>query len=221
MTIDDLDGRMQRLLGETRAELELIIPATKNPWINEQSHLQPSCARAAKSLAEEWGPAPVSTSTKAKHALWPRLGNIDVSFSWPDAPPTHVELKCESDKGKHALCACAWDAVKLAFTQLVGGAGTGYLIAGLPTAEWDAGQRGTRLFTQRTWDILELRQGFLDWWQKWEKEDYWPRRVPQRLSTTPIALVEIDVKGVAWQLRLARVDAPDVWADWPSTLAAG
>jgi hypothetical protein len=148
---------------------------------------------------------------------WVGLGGVDVVFRWPDTKPAFVELKCGAKSD--TLGPCAWDALKLASGISNGNAGTGYLLAALPTALWDASTLGRELFTTRGWSTLELRNSFSSWWPFWEKDGHIPGRVAESLATIEIETFPLAVGGTAWQLRLSRVEPRGSRRlQWESTL---
>ena len=96
-----------------------------------------------------------------------------------------------------------------------------YLLAATTATAWDQQYRGTELFDRTTTDTLDLRERFIDWWRKWERESYQPPSVvPSRFASRPVCRVRFQVAQVPWELRLAALSLDgDEQIAWPTTLA--
>lgn len=91
---------------------------------------QLSCLAAARALAAEQASVgvdlQVATNLRLQSDDWPRLGAVDIALTADDRT-TAVALKAGS--GRHALIACAWDAVKLSFALQLDMMSSAYLLA--------------------------------------------------------------------------------------------
>lgn len=200
-----LDELMTALADETARELSQRARARGLSCVNERDHLQPACAAASRTLAPGWRPpALMSTSLRPRSEWWPRLGAIDVALTFPDELPVALELKCGG--GRDALGPCAWDALKLAFLLQSDAVSAGYLLAAMPTSDWQAAIRGAELFETGAIETLALRDRFLDWWRQWERlGDPQPIEVPRRFRTRTVAAAPVELVGPVWELRIAEV----------------
>ena len=115
----DFDDLLTELARETASAVGNLATARRVTWLNERDHLQPSCAHAARNIAQaSEAPLEATTSLRIISPLWPRLGRVDLAFVSGAAKPVVVELKCGARRD--ALAACAWDALKLAFVLRLG-----------------------------------------------------------------------------------------------------
>ena len=184
---------------------------------NEKGYLQPSCLAAARRLAIEMVSRgidmQVSTSLWIRSDDWLRLGPVDIALT-ADGRITAVELKAGS--GRHALTACAWDAVKLAYALQLDMVSSAYLLALAPTDDWPIA-RGSEFFATATIETAPLRDTFADGWKRWERDGY-PAgtRVPSRLDTRAVCSVPIVIEGRSWEIRVAAIHRhdPPEWIDW-------
>jgi ADP-ribosylglycohydrolase len=215
-----IEERVHAVAVETAAELERHCAELGLATANEQKQLQPCCTRVTKRLVGGWTPTPALTPKTFGNSLgWVGLGPVDVVLRWPDQSPTFIELKCGATKD--TLGPCSWDALKLASGVLAGTAGTGYLLAGLPRALWDAEILGHQLFNTRDWTASELRESFLAWWRHWEKETtpHIPGRVAESFATVAVGSFPVEIGALMWELRLARVEpSSSGWVQWQSTI---
>jgi hypothetical protein len=216
---DVIEARICEFARSSAAELERYCAQLGIAAANEQKHLQPSCSRVAAQLAAEWIPLPLlAPKTFGDKLQWVGLGSVDVVFRWTEMPDTFVELKCGATPS--ALGPCSWDALKLAAGILAGNAGSGYLLAGVPTVLWEGKTLGWELFTTREWRTDALRESFFSWWAFWEKDGHVPARVPEALATFEIEAFPLTIAGNDWQLRLSRVEPRgSAWLQWQPTLA--
>jgi len=104
---------------------------------NERDYLQPSCLDAARALAVESVSRgidlQVRTNLRMRSDDWPRSGAVDIALT-ADQKTTAVDLKAGT--GRHALVACAWDAVKLSFALQLDLVSSAYVLALAPTDDW-------------------------------------------------------------------------------------
>lgn len=217
---DAVDSFLSAVAKATARELECAAAAMGLAKINEQRHLQPAAASAARRLAESSEPAPmVSTQYKLSFPEWPRLGGVDLTLQWEGQLPVLVELKCGA--GNDALGPCVWDAAKLAFASQRGTAAAGYLLAGAPTSSWNKPIRGCEFFGSNVWEIKALRSQYADWWKHWEKcGDPQPTQLPLTFSAIEITTVPLLIAETQWELRLTRLATrSDGWLEWPKLLS--
>lgn len=174
--------------------------------VNERDHLQPSCALAARALAETWKPAPVvSTAVPLTCPAWPRVGRFDIAFIVGDQRPVVVELKCGT--GRDAIAACAWDVLKVAFALQAGVISAGYLLAATTSAEWARRTRGSELFDTGSIDARVLREHYVDRWTFWERDGYPAATiVPASLATRAVCQTPVRIGAELWELRVASVE---------------
>jgi hypothetical protein len=200
-----------RTLDETAAERQA---AT----INERDVLHPICLSVARTIGKREA-MEVSTTVRLESETWPRLGAVDIGFLVSGEPPLLVELK--AGVGRHALVACAWDALKLAFALQIGRASDAYLLAAAPAGDW-ASARGSEFFSTRAFESEALREDYADGWKTWERDGY-PAgsRVPARLATRALSRRRFLVGETPWELRLSavHVEQPLAWIEWAPLLA--
>ena len=181
--------------------------------LSEQFHLQPATNLVVERLAPTWDPAPSLVGKKFGEKLgWIGLGHVDNVFHWGDGTRTFLELKCGQD-----MSACVWDSVKLASGLLNGNARAGYLLAGAPTSCWRKPVRGAELFRSAIWRTagVDVRDAYLDWWRRWEAEMHIPGRVAASFQTFALGSFSFEIDGIAWELRLARVEPMgSSWIEW-------
>lgn len=219
MTVSDrvmLDARLAELAEATAREVEAYCAAAGVSTANEQKHLDPCCKATAKALAGTWEPAPVfSTNAFGDTLGWIGLGNVDIVVVWDETPQTFLELKCGFDKD--ALGPCAWDVVKLAAGLLNGNAGTGYMLAGAPAAQWEKPILGAELFETHEWRASDIRETYRSWFRFWEKDGHCPGRVAAAFRTVHIGSFGMEIAATRWELRLARVEPIGIeWLKWES-----
>lgn len=210
---------LAELANETARELTRRVATEQLHRINERDHLQPCCSSVARAIAARWvPPATVSTSFRFRSPLWPRLGQVDVALLRGSEPPIAIELKCGG--GRDALGPCAWDVLKLALALQSRLVSAGYLVAATTAADWESGHRGSELFGTATFEALELRERFLNWWRQWERlGDPLPLEVPRRFATRAICRAPFAVGGTRWEARVAAISVTeDERIAWPSTL---
>ena len=184
---------------------------------NERDYLQPSCLDAARALAVESVSRgidlQVRTNLRMRSNDWPRLGAVDIALT-ADEKTTAVELKAGT--GRHALVACAWDAVKLSFALQLDLVSSAYVLALAPTDDW-ADARGGEFFGTATFETAPLRDKFADGWKLWERDGYPAgRRVPSSFATQAVCRVPIRIAGRGWEIRAAAVhrNDPAEWIEW-------
>lgn len=91
----DFDDLLTELARETASAVGNLATARRVTWLNERDHLQPSCAHAARNIAQaSEAPLEATTSLRIISPLWPRLGRVDLAFVSGAAKPVVVELKC-------------------------------------------------------------------------------------------------------------------------------
>lgn len=203
----------------TARTLDKIAAERQAAKINERDYLHPACLSAAREIVSRREATEVSTTVRLESEIWPRLGAVDIGFLISAEPPVLVELK--AGVGRHALVACAWDALKLAFALQTGRASDAYLLAAAPVADW-AHARGSEFFATRTFESEALRETFADGWKTWERDGY-PAgsRVPARFATRALSRTQFIVGAAPWELRLSavHVEQPSAWIEWAPLLA--
>jgi len=217
-----LDLWLTELATEAAAELARRAARDTLSGVNERDHLQPSCTSAARAIARTWTPLPqVSTSFGFSSPMWPRVGRVDIALLLQDEKPIAVELKCGT--GRDALGPCAWDALKLAFGLQAEEISAGYLLTATTTSDWAKQFRGAELFeTTTVVDTERLRERFIDWWRRWERDGYpAATSVPKEFATRAICRVPFVIDRVQWEVRVAALHVHGTYQiPWPSTLAA-
>jgi|tagenome__1003787_1003787.scaffolds.fasta_scaffold20960996_2 hypothetical protein len=183
--------------------------------VNEQRHLAPSFRDVLTDAVEG---SPYRTARAGERKLgdrpeWLGVGDVDRLVAGPGGP-AWVELKCGSDH--EALCACAWDAPKMALAVSVGRAAHAYLLAATTSEQWRRGIRGAEFFGERRIErTVENRERFADWWAHWEKRDPLPIRLPAVYATELVAHERFEVATTEYELRLTRVEVVgDERYDW-------
>lgn len=207
------DARLSELAREVARELPGTYAKKARKNLSEQFHLQPTTNRVVERLAATWHPTPSLVGKTFGDKLgWIGLGHVDTVFSWADGTRLFLELKCGTD-----LSACAWDAVKLASGVLNGNAFAGYMLAGSPSSLWRKPIPGAELFERGKWHTTGVRDAHLKWWRFWqgEKTPHIPGRVAASFETVQLGLFPFAIDGVAWELRLVRVEpsGPN-WLNW-------
>lgn len=174
--------------------------------VNEQSHLAPAYRRV---LADAVKDTRYRTALPNERKLgdrpeWLDVGDVDALVAGPDGA-AWVELKCGTSH--ETLCACAWDAPKMALALRVGRTRCAYLLAGTTTEHWRDRIRGAELFGEyREEDTKDNRRRFADWWRHWERRpDPLPVCLPARYATELLVTEPFRVAGTEYELRLARV----------------
>lgn len=109
--------------------------------LNERDHLDPVVKRVLPQhvLYTGGNEMRVSKARKAKCEEWPKLGNIDYVL---ESGATVVGLELKAGADKHALAACAWDAVKLGFLLERSDICAGFLLAITTSKLWCTPIRG-------------------------------------------------------------------------------
>lgn len=147
--MSDLDALCIELTERTAARLEAEGRVNGWPRINERITLQPACAAEAGELAVRSGrqvaPAP---SHRIELVYW-QPGFVDVPLVIEGSQRVMLELKC--GEGRDALGSCAWDAAKCASALRDGAVDAAYLLAGVPTTNWEKPIRGADFFSTREW----------------------------------------------------------------------
>jgi hypothetical protein len=150
-----------------------------------------------------------TTRQSAMLDQWPGVGSLDIAVD-VSSGPVWVELKWA--KEADTLHNCTWDAAKLARAVRDRKASYGYLLAGAPVSEWDQELRCSGLFGVSTHLEDSIVSGYGEkWWPRFAKESQaaYPRLLPCPIITVPVGRVVVrSPKGVDWQVRLARVEAP-------------
>jgi hypothetical protein len=189
--------------------------------ITERDDLQPVATQALKEfVAGQADPVQVRTAVHLNYAdYWSCLGPVDIVLS-DQQEATFLELKCGSDM--NTLGPCAWDVLKCALALRQGDASDAYLLAATTQALWRRPIRGAEFFmAAHEWTVTELKNAFEDWWRKWEKEGYAPRRVPAYCATELVTAAPFQIGTSQWELRLARVWTNVVnWHEWQSFAAS-
>jgi len=199
------DPALAHIVNSTAGKLQALARERGLKSVNERDHLQPCCAAAARDVGAAWRPRfAASTQVKVELDPWPRLGNIDVALTMPDNQPVFLELKC--GHGSDALGQCVWDTAKLALTLQCGEGGSGFLLAGAPTADWQRPVRGAEFFEDGHHEASLLRVLYGDWWRHWEHhDDPQPSELPDSWWTEHVYTARLKVGETPWQLRLAQV----------------
>jgi hypothetical protein len=185
--------------------------------VNEQAHLQPCCENSARGLADERALDPTAKKELICDA-WPRIGAVDIALTQPDGSRVVLELKCGA--GRDALGPCVWDVAKCALAIEDEQASAAYLLAGTCVSGWNEAIRGAEFFTSATWQMVDLRQRYADWWRQWERlGDPMPNRLPSRIRTEGLGRFPFTVDHSPWELRLARVEPMSGgWFEWAPLL---
>jgi hypothetical protein len=183
--------------------------------IKETAQLQPTFKHALTELAMKARPRP-AVSPRPAHGLkreWPRLGNFDISLAWGGVE-VFGELKCGEDEV--TLSACGWDAAKSAFCLRHRVGAAMLLVAAAPSAAWSARGAGVELFSDREWDMHDIRARYATGFRKWERDGYKPTYVFRRFRTRYVGHTErFDVGASPWSIGIARVEpVDDERLDW-------
>lgn len=183
---------------------------------NEQRHLAPGYRTVLTDAVKgtRFRTALPGERTLGDRPEWRDVGDVDALVAGPGGA-AWVELKCGASE--ETLCACAWDAPKMALALRVERAACAYLLAGATTEHWSAPIRGAELFGDyREEDAEANRRRFADWWRHWERRpDPLPVRLPARYATELIAMEPFRVADTDYELRLARVTVVgDEGYDW-------
>lgn len=174
------------------------------------SIIEPDLQREFRKALEEVAaasPSRPSVSPTLSHGLkehWPRLGLFDVSLAWTPGPTVFGELKCASDED--TLMACGWDAAKCAFCLRHGVGQAMLLVAAAPAELWRADCLGLELFRDDEWEMVDIRTRYAKGFRKFERDGYWPLKVPSRFSTVFISRCEFEISGREWEIGVARVE---------------
>jgi hypothetical protein len=214
------DQELRALAREVAAMLPRVYAEKGKRNLSEMHHLQPATNDVAARLAATWNPPATLVGKQFGPNLgWVGLGHVDTVLHWPDGPQTFLELKCDWD-----LCACVWDAVKLAAGVLNGNADAGYMLAGAPARMWNKSTPGAELFASGRWETMgaEVRGRYRKWWWNWQEEvvdhrsnRHIPGAVAAIFETVPLGTFPFVIGGASWELRLARVDPNgSEWSIW-------
>lgn len=202
----DIERLLMGAVKPTALAVQRTAAAKKLSKVNERDHLAPAFRDVLKAATAQ---PPFRTALPGERQLgdrpeWPDVGDVDALVAGPGGP-AWVELKCRSDA--EALCACAWDAPKVALALRVGRASCGYLLSATTVANWTVGIRGAEYFGEfREEAAAANRTRFTDWWRHWERRpDPLPVLLPARYATERIASHGFDVGPNPYELRLARV----------------
>ena len=203
---DDLEAFVIATVEPAARAVEALAQQKGSKKVNEQSHLAPGYRTV---LADSVRSTHYRTALPGERKLgdrpeWPDVGDVDALVA-ESGGAAWVELKCGTSH--ETLCACAWDAPKMALALRVGRASHAYLLAATTTKHWADRIRGAELFGKYREDDTEAnRERFADWWKYWERRpDPLPVRLPARYATELVAAESFHAAGTDYELRLARV----------------
>lgn len=186
-------------VSELRGALEASVPDLQRA-AREKGHGALVERDFQRALEEATGARSVSVELKR----WPQVGPIDIVLTGGIA----LELKwCKSGD---TLGNCAWDVAKLACALVEDKIAEGWIVAGAPAAHWDTNSSGVALFTSRAYVGDEIVRSYESWWRFWCKDVLTrPVDLPNSLTVAGDDAVDIELDGVPYVLRSARVEVID------------
>jgi hypothetical protein len=142
-------------------------------------------------------------SAALRLSRWPQVGRVDLMLR------TGTALELKWARSGDTLCNCAWDIAKLASALAEGRAREAFIAAGAPSGHWDAGARGTELFSSRTYDGDAIVRDYEGWWRLWCRDvKTRPVELPASIRVEAAGEVNASLAGTPWTIRLAWVEVP-------------
>ena len=203
-TISDEDDRTQHLLLHAlrcwAAEFE---DAGGDPMAIRETAFEQTLAPHLRALVA------TRTQVQIKGLLdgWPGVGSLDVELLEGDEA-AWVELKWA--KKADTLHNSVWDTAKLAQAIREHAAGSGYLVAGAPEAQWNKNTAYRRLFDVSCHHDTQLLTEYASSWRAWHAENTrtFPKVLPTPIITLPVGDVRFNAPdGEQWIIRVALVHA--------------
>lgn len=93
------------------------------------------------------------------------------------------------------------------------------MLAGASSASWRKPVPGTELFSSKEWETTgpAVRDAYRSWWRRWQNETtpHIPGQVARVFRTVALGFFAFEIRGAAWELRLARVEhVGHDWLEW-------
>jgi hypothetical protein len=163
------------------------------------------CRSLRMTLTGEAAPA-TRPQVPAKLEDWPGVGAFDVGAEVSDVVEVAIELKLARDAD--TISQNGWDALKLGLGLACGRAAAAFVIAAAPTAAFE-GWPGSLPDVLGGW-TCDTRDGlnrFRHWWEAQLKgSGAWPRALPARIRSRPVADASIRTPSADWSLRAAAIE---------------
>jgi hypothetical protein len=205
------DAEVEHAVIRTAGALQVLAYDIGAEHLREHDLQTELCRSLRMVLPGDSGPA-TRPQVSAKLPDWPRVGAFDLGAEVADVVGVAVELKLAKDA--ETISQNGWDALKLGLALACGRADAAYVIAAAPTdafASWPL--ELPDVLGGLTWDTREALDRLRPWWvDQLEGGGAWPRKLPARLRTHPVANAAIRTPDSEWRIAAAAVhiDGSDV-----------